>query len=194
MSTLRKLNWGVIAPLALLAFALLGVLWLGFASSGEAAPPPYLGEVGTPVRYTYEAEDEIPSGTSTPRPRATLTGNLQGTAEQRDERRRNDLLRIYGAAQAYRERNGEFLSTGGNIQTLCAFKEVDAGCALGQFLGGEVPVDPTGEPTRNGYWYQSDGQSMRIYAALEVEIPEDQRCETTYVDFRERLMICLSAP
>jgi hypothetical protein len=65
---------------------------------------------------------------------------------------------------------------------------------LASFLGGEVPVDPAGEPTRNGYWYQSNGDSMRLYAALELEIPETERCDTDYVDFDDRIMICIDAP
>jgi hypothetical protein len=194
MATIRKLNWGVIAPLGLLGIALAGVLWLGFASSGEAQPPPYLADVGTPIRFPYDPEDETPTGTATPRPRPTFTGNLQGTAAERDAERRNDLLQVLSASNAYREANGEFISTNGNIQTLCAFQDVDAGCALAGFMGGEVPIDPSGEATRNGYWYQSDGRSLRAYAALELEIPDAERCDTNYVDFRGRIMICIAAP
>jgi hypothetical protein len=178
----------------LLAVALGAVLWLGFTSDGDAEPSAYLGEVGTPIRYPYVPPDETPESAATPRPRPTFTGNLVGTAEERDEERRNDLLQILGALNAYRERNGEYINTSDNIQTLCAFKDVDAGCGLASFMGGEVPVDPSGEPTRNGYWYQSNGETLRIYAAVEGDIPDDERCDTNYVDFEDRVMICVTAP
>ena len=177
----------------MLGIALAGVLWMGFASSGDAEPSAYLGEVGTPIRYPYVPPDATPEGAATPRPRPTFAGVLTGTAEERDERRRNDLIQLLGALSAYRERNGTYIPTNNNIQTLCAFKDVDAGCALAEFTGGNVPVDPSGEPTKNGYWYQSDGQTLRLYAALEQEIPEEERCDTNYVDFEDRIVICVAA-
>ena len=130
--------------------------------------------------------------------RAPGTGRFENACEyrlDRDGTRRGDLIRILQAANAYKEENGEYISTDGNIQTLCAFKDIDKGCEYEATLGGDVPEDPAGDPVQNGYWYQSDGQSLVLYAALELEIPDEERCRTENVDLREEpSLICLRFP
>src|SRR5581483_6022865 len=48
-----------------------------------------------------------------------------------------------------------------------------------------LPQDPLGDPISNGYWYQSDGQSAKVYASLEEDIAAEQPCPTDNVDLRK---------
>ena len=192
----RNLQWGVIGPVALLAGALIILISLAVVHRGEAKPEPLLGAVGTPIRGTFVPPTATPvGGGATPRPRPTFAGVLQGTVEERDALRRGDLIRLLQALNTYKEQNGAYITTSGNIQTLCAFKNVDAGCRLKDVLGKDVPVDPAGDPVNNGYWYASDGTTLTLYAALEADIPDNERCRTENVDLKKKAsLICLRAP
>lgn len=196
MGQIEKLKWGIVLPVAGIIAALLVILWLDIRHGGEAEPAAPLGAIGTPMRGTFVPPTATPlGGGATPRPRPTFAGVLPGTALDRDGTRRGDLIRLLEAANAYKDANGEYISTDGNIQTLCAFKDIDKGCGYSETLGRDVPADPAGEPVQNGYWYQSDGQSLVLYAALELEIPEEERCRTENVDLRTKpSLICLRFP
>ncbi len=87
---------------------------------------------------------------------------------ERDSRRQQDLERIREALGEYRARFGAYPSTGGGVQTLCAYVELDAGCALRKVLPG-LPQDPLGDPLTNGYWYASDGERFSLFAVQEGE-------------------------
>jgi len=181
-----QIAWATLIPLGMLAFAIAFLLWLNFASSGEAEPPPYLGELGTPVRGTFVPPTPTPTGARpTPRPRPTLGPQVPGTPEERDGQRRADLLTLIAAATAYRDDEGEFPSTGNNIQTLCKYVELDAGCAFGEFIeGGDVPTDPLSSEVEAGYWYRSDGSFAQFYVSFEEPV-DDPPCETDYVEFQD---------
>jgi hypothetical protein len=191
---LKDLKWNIIAPAGLLAVALLAVVWFDFTTGGEAKPPPLLGAIGTPVRSEFT---EVPPTevirTPTP-PARSSDGNVSGTPEERDDRRRADLLLIYNGFLQLGERDGEFPSTGGNTQTLCVFTENDVGCKVSDIIGDDLPSDPLGDPANNGYFYRSDGQAMQVYAQLETDIPAEQECsaERPGLTSRENL-ICLTA-
>jgi hypothetical protein len=192
-----KLNWSVIAPVGLLVLAVLAIVWLGLTTGGEAKPDPFLGAIGTPIRGTFVPDTPTPQGAEgTPRPRPTFVGNVQGTPLDRDAQRRGDLIRLLIAANEYREDNDGYPSTGGNLQTVCVFLDDDVGCDLAEYLeGGELPVDPFGDPIENGYWFESNGESVKIYAALELEITDEERCPTNNVDLREKpSLICIEGP
>ena len=93
-----RIKWNVVVPIAVFVLALLGVVWLGFASSDEAEPPPLLGEIGTPVRGTFVPPTPTPVGVRpTPPPRPTVGPQVPGTAAERDARRREDYLQIVAA-------------------------------------------------------------------------------------------------
>jgi hypothetical protein len=192
---LRKLRWNVIAPVGLLLAALFAVAWFDLRTGGEAEPPPLLGELGTPVRSTYIA---IPPTqivtTPTAKPRSTGS-EVTGTPEERDGKRRTDMVRLIAAFAELKEKDGEFPSTGGNTQTLCVFKDADVGCKVRDILGEDPPSDPLGDPGDNGYFYRSDGEQMQIYAQLEGDIPAGQECqgEKPGLSSRENL-ICLGIP
>ena len=189
----RRISWGTVLPVGLLAAALALIAYFDVTAGGDAKPPPLLGAIGTPVRGTFTPPTPTPIGARpTPRPRPTI-GGAPGTAEERDQQRRQDLLRLLGAFDEILRDEGEFPTTGGNIQTLCVYKDLDVGCAVGEILG-DVPEDPLGTSPDFGYWYQSDGEQMTLYAALEEEIPDEERCPSDYSEFQDKVLICLHAP
>jgi hypothetical protein len=186
----------VIAPIALIGVVLIALFRLDCMTSGGGEPPPLLGAVGSPVRPTYVPPTPTPEGFApTPRPRPTIPG-LSGTEAERDGERRQHALIILNALAQLREKDGAYPNTGGNVQSLCTFSEVDAGCKLKDVLGSEPPDDPRGPASTNGYWYQSDGVSARIYVWFEEEIPAAEICPDPHPSFSEdyEYLICLSLP
>ncbi len=192
----RDQRWTVIAPVALIAAIVAAALLLDLATGGEAKPPPLLGAIGTPVRGTFVPPTPTVVGAGpTPRPRPTIAGVVAGTPAERDAERRVDALVIVDGLLKLRERDGEFPSTNNNIQSLCVYREVDQGCNLSDVLDADPPSDPLGEPGLNGYWYQSDGTTAKIYISLEGEVGDAERCDTDYVDFQDDPnMICPVIP
>jgi hypothetical protein len=190
------LNWSVIAPLALLAAVILAVIVFDFRTGGDVEPAPLLGAVGSPVRGTFVPPTATPvGGGSTPRPRPTFAGSLNGTPAERDQKRRNDLLVLVDGFNRYKEANGSYPSTTNNVQTLCAYKDFDVGCKVGEVLNGTVPLDPLNDPVGAGYWYASDGQTGKLYASLEEDIPPDQQCRTEDAELKKKFnLICVTFP
>jgi hypothetical protein len=197
LKNIKQLNWAVIAPVGLLALGLLAILWLDFATGGEARPAPYLGKIGTPVRGTFVAPTSTPVAVAQPTRGAvpTVPSDVSGTPRERDALRRGDLVRLLVAANAYREEHGEYPTTGGNLQSLCVYKDDDQGCKLAETYDGDLPEDPAGDPIKNGYWYESTGETVKIYAALEEEILDSERCPTENVDLRVKAsLVCIEGP
>jgi len=196
MRAFENRRWTIAAPIALLAAVLLAVVWLDVTTGGDAEPPPLIGKLGTPVRGTFVPPTATPVGFKpTPRPRPTIAGTATGTREERDDQRRGDALIIIYGFQQIREDEGAFPSTGGNIQSLCIYKEIDQGCKLEDAIGAAPPSDPLGNPNQNGYWYQSDGKTTKIYISFEGDIPAEQRCDTDFVEFEDDPnMICPLIP
>ncbi|MBF6599903.1 MAG: hypothetical protein IVW36_05275 [Dehalococcoidia bacterium] len=193
LTRLRSLKWNIIAPVALISLALVAVLGFDLAYSGEAEPPPLVGALGTPIRGTLVPPTATPVGAGpTVAPRPTVPGSVAGTPATRDGVRRNSLLIALDGFQKLKQRDGKFPSTTGNIQTLCAFKDLDVGCKLKDVIPGGAPADPLGNPVEDGYWYQSDGNYVKLYAALEEDIPADQKCPTDNVDLKKKPnLICI---
>ena len=81
----------------------------------------------------------------------------------RDAVRVGDMQSLQAALSQYFDDEDEFPNNGGAIQTLCVFTEFDAGCDLLEVLN-QIPSDPLGDPSVNGYWYQSDGRTYTLYA------------------------------
>ncbi|MHB8515944.1 MAG: hypothetical protein ACYDCT_11260, partial [Dehalococcoidia bacterium] len=91
-------------------------------------------------------------------------------------------------------RDGSYPTTNNNIQTLCAFKKLDQGCKLSEVLPGGPPADPLGDPIQGGFWYQSDGSYVKLYAALEQDIPAAEKCPTDNVDLKKKAnLICITS-
>ncbi len=202
MRARRTLKWTAIGPIALVVIALLAVVWFDATKGGEAKPAPPIGTIGTPVRQAYVAPTATPIGfQATPRPRPTVPigggGTIpKGNPAERDARRRADVLVLIDAANKIRARDGSYVTTGGNVQTLCAFQNLDVGCKLKDVIAGNVlPLDPFGDPVKNGYWYSSDGQTAKVYAALEGDVPVDQKCPTNDVELKKKPnLICVTTP
>ncbi len=93
----------------------------------------------------------------------------------RDVIRRQDLKVIQSALEQYAEQTGAYPTTKGQVQTLCVYRTLDAGCAL-QTILPTLPTDPLGSPGSNGYWYTSDGASYVLIAKQEEMEVEDSQC------------------
>lgn len=187
-------RWNIVLPVALIAFALLGVAWFDITTGGDAEPPPLLAEVGTPRRGTFIPPTATPPGPKpTPQPGPTFAGQLPGTPEERDQKRRNDLLLLVYAANEMRDRDGEYPTTKGNRQTICVYKEADVGCQFADFLDEPLPEDPRG--AQYGYWYASDGDSATLFASLEKAPPDDELCAMDDPDLLQHgNIICVTVP
>jgi hypothetical protein len=195
----KYLKWSIIGPVALIAAALVAVAWFDVTTGGDAVPKPPIGAEGTPVRYAFVEPTNTPPGapTATPQARKTAVPDKvpAGTPAERDAKRRQDLLVLFGATLKLRDRDGRFPDTNNNVQSACIYIDRDALCKLSDFLGGPPPEDPFGK--QSGYWYAGspDGQSMRIFASLEGDTPADPKCETTDEGMKNRPnVICLGVP
>ncbi|TAK68755.1 MAG: hypothetical protein EPO22_02175 [Dehalococcoidia bacterium] len=197
MNLRQKPNWSIIAPVALIVAVIGAVIWFDAATGGEAKPNPPLGEIGTPVRPTYVPPTATPFGahpTPTPRPTSSAAPPaVSGTKDQRDAKRRVDLLLLLNAANQLKARDGSFPDTHNNVQTVCKYKDSDAGCVLKDFIDGGIPEDPLGNG--EGYWMQADGTRVRFFASLENSIDDSEKCPTTDAELvKHDNLICISAP
>ena len=123
-----------------------------------------------------EREGTPAPGAATPGPSVTPvvrpTAIIGLGAGQRDAVRQQDLVAVQGALEEYRQENGSYPDTGGGIQSLCAFADLDAGCVLRDILGA-LPQDPLGNGPNDGYWYSSTGVEFTLYARREsAQLPE----------------------
>jgi hypothetical protein len=187
-------RWLSLLPVAAVAIIVLAIIALDVRSGGEAKPGPYLGEAKA-ERYPYVEPTPTPVGLQpTPIPRPTIPGARPGDPNERDAKRRADLLALVGVATDYKRQRGSLPSTNNNVQTLCAYERLDQACAFRELLS-PLPLDPLGSPVQNGYWYSSDGARATFYASLEAEIPEEQRCPTEDAELKKRAyVICVQTP
>jgi hypothetical protein len=181
---------------AAVALAVLAMdLTFGGADSGEPqnlAPPPSEIKASTPrVRTPI-----LLMPTVTPTVMPTLTMEAGPVAHMRDNTRKSDLLEMKEALGQYRREEKEYPSTSGNVQTACNYTDIDALCALDDFLD-PFPVDPLGDPGKNGYWYASDGKTYLLIAAMEAPenaSPKDA-CPEAVKDFVGKgNLLCLPGP
>jgi len=125
---------------------------------------PVVGDTATPGPTFTPGPSPTPgAATETPTGEAPVGGE-----EERDVQRQLDLTTIQQALDQFRQEEGEYPNTNGNIQTLCVFEDSDAGCAL-QDIVDPVPQDPLGDPAANGYYYASDGETYVLYATREAD-------------------------
>ncbi len=187
-------SWPSFLAVAAVLVVLLAIVAFDATTGGEAEPADPPGETKA-QRFPYVPSTATPEGLQpTPIPRPTITGARPGDPNERDERRRADLLQLVGAAADYKNQKGSLPATNNNIQTLCAYETLDQGCALRDVLS-PLPLDPLGSPVQNGYWYSSDGARAKFYASLEGEIPDDQRCTTDDAELKKRAyLICVETP
>ena len=194
---MKSPNWSIVAPIALIAAVIGAIIWFDATTGGEAKPNAPLGAIGTPVRPTYVPPTATPFGahpSPTPRPTSAAGAAVpQGTKDQRDAKRRSDLLILLNAVNQVKARDGSYPDSNNNVQTVCKYQDNDAGCALKAFIDGDIPEDPLGNG--EGYWMQSDGTRARFFASLENSISDSEKCPTTDAELvKHDNLICISAP
>lgn len=104
-----------------------------------------------------------------------------GTPSERDTLRVKDLGAIERALREYERRHNEFPSNRGQRQTLCVYRDIDAGCALREVLP-VLPTDPMGNSSGTGYWYISDGDMFVVVAKLEAAARTSPTCPESVVN------------
>lgn len=184
----------------LLVAVVLAIVITDVATGGDTKPPPALGSsVETDLRTRVPILPTLlPIETATPVAAATATPSSEADAVAHDTQRLRDLFVLQVALDRYRDRFSEFPNSNGQVQTMCAYKELDKGCSLTKVLdkGNEaVLTDPLGEPLVNGYWYASDGESYSIWMLREGPAnPGDPICrEVTPHLGNGRPMFCITA-
>ncbi len=137
------------------------------------------------------AAPDLPSNAPKPTPVSPEVAE-QAEATSRDVIRIQDLATIRQALEGYRDAEGNYPDTGGLGQTLCAYVELDIGCALRDILG-TIPRDPEGGPDNDGYWYASDGSAYTLYALRETDSFLACREHPEFLDRYESLH-CIHGP
>jgi hypothetical protein len=190
---------------ALVAVIVLAIVFTDVATGGDTAEPSPLGadiEVtpgsGVVVVPTLAPVGEVPEGGA---PVVERTPSSEADALARDAQRIQDLDALESALAEYHDRFDEYPNTEGNIQTLCAYEDIDKGCDLKEVMSGgdeDILLDPLGEPLANGYWYASDGTSYTIWTLREGSgNPGDPVCPEVPAHLREKgslFCITVSAP
>jgi hypothetical protein len=187
------------APIAAVVIAIVAALWLDLAFGGPSkpqvdntAPPPEV------ARATIDALPMSPTpyvAAATETPTAMPTQDTGPVVQMRDQRRISDLASIADALEQYHQKEGEYPTTGGNIQTVCTYKDIDAGCKLEEFLN-PIPSDPAGDAVKNGYWYSSDGKTFTLVAAVELQTSASPvTCEQRFAQHTKKtILYCLTEP
>ncbi|HUS81901.1 MAG TPA: hypothetical protein VM013_01420 [Dehalococcoidia bacterium] len=187
------------APIAAVVVVIVAALGMDLAFGGpskpeidNAAAPPEVARA-TIAAAPVSPTPFVPPATETPT--AAPTEETGPTAQIRDQRRVSDLADIAAALEQYREKEGEYPTTGGNIQTVCTYKDIDAGCKLEDFLGN-IPVDPEGDSVKNGYWYSSDGKTFTLVAAVDLAASATPAaCEERFAQHTKKAhLYCLTGP
>ena len=164
-----RVDLRAVLPVAALGVVVLVIIFVELCGREDVAPL----DGSTAV---VQQETATPGPTFTPGPSPTTGPSPTGApvevvtgGEDRDTARVQDLTALQEALEQYREENGAYPDTDGNVQTLCVFFDADAGCDLEEVLG-PVPQDPLGEPVSNGYWYVSTGRLYVVFAQRESEL------------------------
>lgn len=164
-STVR-IDLRAVLAVAALAIVVLVIIFVQLCGRDDVEP---LAQSDGP---NVEGPTEPPVVTVTPGPTPTPGPPTETPApepggEERDVTRMQDLQAIEDALAEFRDENGSYPDTGGNVQSLCVFEDSDIGCELQDVLD-PLPVDPLGEPiSENGYWYASDGDEFTVFAQRE---------------------------
>ncbi len=147
-----------------IAAILAGVATLAFWQF-SAPGRPGVATLASPEATQFPAITPGPSPTFGPPPTPGLESPLG-----RDVKRKRDLALIAGALARYFAVEGFFPATGPDVQLLCSFRDIDAGCKLAPYVDRGLPRDD-----RVPYRYVSDGRTWTIFAEFEVITPAD-RC------------------
>lgn len=188
----RLWMWTPVLAVSIVVIALLAMdLTFGGADNSEPlnlAPPTSEGGA-TPVPRTIAPRPP----TATPAPTATVEAGP--AAHIRDTTRLGHMQALRDGLEKYREEEGQYPTTNGNVQTACVY-DIDALCELKEFVD-PFPNDPLGDPGKNGYWYVSDGKTYLLVAAMEA--PENasppEACTEKVKEFTGKSqLLCLPNP
>jgi len=181
----------LLAPVIILGVVILLILVVDLTTDSGSATEPLA--FGTPIPTGTRGPSPTPGPTLTPTPIPTPAPAPPG-AEERDATRKADLEDLRDALEEYRDEHDSYPETGGSIQTLCVYEEIDAGCKLEEFLD-PLPIDPLGDRHEDGYWYASDGESFVVISQYEAAPPPaEARCEETPDREDIRYFYCLTGP
>ena len=188
------------APIAAVIVVIVAALGTDLAFGGPSDPkinnntaPPPDALRATIAAYPVSPTPYAPPPTATP---TAMSPFIPGTeAAANDETRLGDLMKVAVALEQYHKETGEYPDTGGNIQTLCSYPDIDAGCKLKDLLE-PIPSDPAGESVLNGYWYASDGKTFTVIAGMDSPANATPgKCEKRFVDHtRKANLLCVTGP
>ena len=183
----------------MLGAIVLAILFTDLATGGDTESPAALGAPidVTPGTRTVIVPTLAPLETPTPAAAATATPSSAAEALARDAQRLRDLAQLRAALEEYRDRFDGYPNTDNNVQTMCAYEDLDKGCDLKEVLdeeGGGILSDPLGEPVANGYWYASDGKAYTIWMLREGPgSPGDPICPESNPHLKEKgPLFCLT--
>lgn len=163
-----------ILVLAAFAGVLIALIVADFATGGKAE----LTDLGlaTPVTPlpTLPPSPTLPPGV-TPSPTPSPTPDASGLA--RNQRRKEDMMRLADAFLRYARDHDGFPDTNNALQSICVYQELDKGCAIKEYLD-PIPVDPKEpkDPLKNGYWWSSTSRALILYAINEGSTADSPQC------------------
>ncbi len=188
-----RLDPRAVLPIAALAIVILTIIFIELCGREDidslvqepeqqsGLPTATLGPTFTPGP-SPTVGPTVPTVSPTPMP----------GGRDRDATRVGDLQSLQAALQLYFADHDEFPSNEGTIQTLCVFPEFDVGCDLLDVLN-QLPTDPVGDASTNGYFYASDGSTYTLYAQRESgSFPECLEHPEFLKDFDS--LLCFSGP
>jgi hypothetical protein len=185
-----RLDLRVALPIVTLGVVVLAIIFVELCGREDVEPRAQGGVTG-PTATLGPTFTPGPSPTLSPLEPTPTAAFVEG-GRDRDIVRLADLQSNRDALAVYFDEHGEYPNTEGSIQTLCAFPDIDIGCALEEVLS-PLPQDPLGDVTTNGYWYASNGETYTVFAIRESDaFPE---C-LDHPPFLEQFdsVYCLSGP
>jgi len=175
MHRLTRTDWLRIstAPIITIVAVVAAIIATDLATGGADEPKPE-NQAALSTRVAAATPfPRTPIPTTPPLPTNTPVSTVGPTtvpgpvAEARDQTRKDDLQRMAAALEKYYDKKKEYPNSGGNLQTVCTYQEIDACCKIKDFID-PIPGDPRGDPGANGYWYNSDGKSYTLIAEMEL--------------------------
>ena len=178
-----------IGPVVAIVAVVIAIVAMDFTFNGTDEPQPenLAPPVPSVLAYTPLPATYVPPPTDTPTPGPTAIPGA--VAQARDQKRKDDLDQTRIALQAYHAKNGDYPSSGNNVQSFCNYKDIDVLCKLKDFLD-PLPVDPA----QNVYAYVSDGKTFTLIA--EMDDPANAtptKCEPRFAEhLKKNTLYCLT--
>lgn len=186
-----RLDLRAVLPIAALATVIFVIIFVELCGREDIDSLVQQPQPGLPTATLGPTFTPGPSPTVGPTVPTVSPTPMPG-GRDRDAIRVEDLQSLQFALQAYFADHDEFPNNEGTIQTLCVFTEFDAGCGLLEVFD-ELPSDPVGDASTNGYWYASDGSTYTLYGQRESDsFPECLERPEFLVDFES--LLCFSGP